>query len=287
LRGEDAPGQAGEYTDDEKGASNVKKGISCLVQRHRELSHLDMFRQASDWGYDGVEALMHETGELSMTASDADLARVREMAAEVGVEIVSLCPRIGRDCSLTHPQAEVRDFGKEVVRGLIRCAAALGVDAFLLVAGRVSEDVRYDQALERAGEALRELAPEAAAAGVTIAVENVWNRMLLSPVEARDFLDGIGSPGVGWFFDIGNVVLFGYPEQWIEILGPRLKRVHAKDFRRKDYRFTPLLEGDVNWPRVMAALRGIGYDHYLISEVDGDDEAHMRTAAALTQIIAL
>ncbi|MFQ6130946.1 MAG: sugar phosphate isomerase/epimerase family protein [Armatimonadota bacterium] len=265
----------------------MKKGISCLVQRHQELSHLAMCVQAKEWGYDGVEALMYETGELSMAASDGDLARVKEMTAEVGVEIVSLCPRVERDWALTSAQKETRDYGKEVVRGLIRCAGALGVDAFLLVPGRVSEEVRYDEALDRAGEALRELAPEAAAAGVTIAVENVWNRLLLSPVEARGFVDAVGSEGVGWYFDIGNVVLFGYPEQWIEILGRRIKRVHAKDFRRKGFEFTPLMEGDVDWARVMAALRGIGYDYYLISEVGGGDEAHPRTAAALDEIIAL
>jgi hexulose-6-phosphate isomerase len=261
-------------------------GLSQLTMPNRDLPPQDLFRQAKDWGYDGIELLLTEEGPVSLAASDADLAQVKRLAADMGLPIVSLCPRMSADWALTSPDAAVRDRGRQVVRGLIRAAAALDTGAFLLVPGHVSPQVRYDHALDRARDALAELAPEAAAAGVTIAVENVWNRLLLSPVEARDFVDEIGE-GVGWYFDIGNVVIFGYPEQWIEILGERIARVHAKDFRRQGYQFVPLLEGDVDWPRVMAALRAVGFDHYLTSEVDGDEAAQRRTAESLRQILAL
>ncbi|MFQ6098312.1 MAG: sugar phosphate isomerase/epimerase family protein [Armatimonadota bacterium] len=263
----------------------MKKGISQLVMRHPDLSQLELFRQAKAWGYDGVEALMYDKGDISMDASDEGLNRAREMAAEAGVEIVSLCPRLDFAWSLTDNDPAVRETGKNVVRALIRCAAGLGVDAFLLVPGRVGPDVSYAAAYDRAGEALADLAPFAEKMRVNIAVENVWNKFLLSPLEAARFLDEIGSKNVGWYFDIGNVVIFGFPEQWIQILGARIKRVHAKDFRRKDYKFVPLLEGDVDWPAVMAALKAIGFDHYLTSEVGGGDEAHPRTAEALDRIL--
>ncbi len=264
----------------------MKIGISQLTMPNRDLPPEDLLRQAREWGYEGIELLLWEEGRVAMAASDRDLSAVRQMADDAGVEIVSLCPRVEGEWALTSADAAVRERGKEVVRGLIRAAAGLGAGAFLLVPGRVTEDVRYDEALERAGEALRDVASEAAAAGVTIAVENVWNRLLLSPVEARDFVDEIGA-GAGWYFDIGNVVIFGYPEQWIEILGERIVRVHAKDFRRRGYEFVPLLEGDVDWPRVMAALRAVGFDHYLTSEVGGDEAAQRRTAEALERIRAM
>ena len=265
----------------------VKKGISQLVMRHRDLSQLELFRQAKAWGYEGVEALVYEKGDISLEASEEGLKRALDMAADAGVEIVSLCPRLDIPWSLTDNDPAVREAGKNVVRSLIRCAAGLRTGAFLLVPGRVGPDVSYAAAYDRAGEALAEVAPFAEKMGVHIAIENVWNKFLLSPLEAARFVDEIGSKNVGWYFDVGNVVIFGFPEQWIEILGARIKRVHAKDFRRKGYEFVPLLQGDVDWPAVMAALKKIGFDHYLTSEVDGGDDAHPKTAQTLDEILKM
>ena len=102
---------------------------------------------------------------------------------------------------------------------------------------------------------------------VAIGVENVWNKFLLSPLEAARFIDDIGHPWVQFFFDVGNVLTFGYPEQWIRILGKRIRKVHIKDFQTGPHVFTTLLNGDVNYPAVTAALREVGYDGYLIAEV--------------------
>jgi L-ribulose-5-phosphate 3-epimerase len=101
-------------------------------------------------------------------------------------------------------------------------------------------------------------------------VENVWNKFLLSPLEMRRFIDEIDLPSVGVFFDVGNILLYGFPDQWIRILGKRIKRVHVKDFRTQVgtlHGFTGLLQGDVDWPAVIAALTDIGYDSYLTAEV--------------------
>ncbi|RKY67851.1 MAG: sugar phosphate isomerase/epimerase, partial [Candidatus Latescibacterota bacterium] len=116
----------------------------------------------------------------------------------------------------------------------------------------------------------RELAPVAEQLKVAVCVENVWNKFLLSPLEMRDFVDAVDSEYVGVYFDVGNVIPMGYPEHWIQILGKRIKRVHFKDFRRNVGTldgFVDLLEGDVNWPEVMAALRRIGYNSYATAEM--------------------
>ncbi len=105
---------------------------------------------------------------------------------------------------------------------------------------------------------------------VNIGIENVWNKFLLSPLEMRDFIDKIGSKYLGSFFDVGNILAFGYPEHWIRILGKRIKKVHIKDFRKDIGNvtgFTSLLEGDVNWPAVMQALKEIGYNDFIIAEL--------------------
>ncbi|MEG0144436.1 MAG: sugar phosphate isomerase/epimerase family protein, partial [Clostridia bacterium] len=129
--------------------------------------------------------------------------------------------------------------------------------------------VRYDVAYDNAQKALFHLEPYARAAGVAMAVENVWNKLLLSPIEFRRFLDAIDSPFVGAYFDVGNIIYVGYPEQWIEILGSRIKRLHFCDCRFDQAglgMFVDLLEGDVDFEKVMPAIRGIGYDDWITVE---------------------
>jgi hexulose-6-phosphate isomerase len=110
----------------------------------------------------------------------------------------------------------------------------------------------------------------AAANRAVIGVENVWNRFLLSPAEARTLIDEVDSPWVKVYLDTANMMAYGYPEHWIRSLGSRITRVHLKDFVRRDHRFVNLLEGDTDWPAVMAELRQVGYRGPLIHEVGGD-----------------
>ena len=122
----------------------------------------------------------------------------------------------------------------------------------------------------RSRAALAELLPYAEARHITLAVENVWNRFLLSPLEFARFLDDFDSPAIGAYFDVANILTYGYPDQWLEYLGPRVKRVHFKDYRLDvdDIRgFTSLLQGDVPWARVAAALRRIHYRGWIVVEV--------------------
>ncbi len=132
------------------------------------------------------------------------------------------------------------------------------------------EKIRYDIAYERAQDALSRLVPEAKAADVAIGIENVWNRFLLSPLETRRFLDEIGSDYVGMYLDVGNAVYIGYPEQWIEILGHRIKKLHMSDYRFDQAgigAFVDLFAGDVDFPAVAKAIAGIGYDDYITLEM--------------------
>ena len=138
------------------------------------------------------------------------------------------------------------------------------------VAGGGTDGVPYDVAYHRTVASLRALAEHAEAASVSIYIENIWNMFLLSPLEMRSLLTDVGSPHVGALLDTGNVTLFGYAEQWIRILGPLLREVHLKDFRRAVGTvegFVPLLAGDVNWVAVIDALKSIGFGGYLIAEV--------------------
>jgi len=151
----------------------------------------------------------------------------------------------------------------------LEIASWLGADSLLVVPGVVDNRTSYDVALENALSGVRELVPIAERLKVTLAIENVWNKFLLSPTEMRDFIDQCESEYVGAYVDVGNMIPYGFPEQWIRILGKRVRAVHMKDFRSSVGTmggFVMLMEGDVNWPAVMAALREIGYDKSLTAE---------------------
>ena len=170
------------------------------------------------------------------------------------------------------PDAAIREKAEAVVSKSLEVAEWMGVDTILVVPGVVNADTAYDEVYHRAQAGLRRLAPEAERRGVAIGVENVWNKFLLSPLEFARFLDEIDSPSVGAYFDAGNVLLYGYPDQWIRILGSRIKKVHVKDFKSNignGSGFCNPLQGDVPWARVRAALEGIGYDEFVTAEVDG------------------
>jgi hexulose-6-phosphate isomerase len=195
----------------------------------------------------------------------------------MGLEISSLASGLLWRSSLTSEDAGTRKRARDIVKKQIEAASALGTDAILVIPGAVDvffipgeEIVPYDTVYERLSDAVQDLLPYAEKYRVTIGLENVWNKFFLSPLEAKNFVDSFKSKYVGIFFDTGNVMPFGYPEQWIRILGQRVKRVHVKDFRRAVGTvegFVDILEGDVNWPEVIKALNEVGYNSYLIAEM--------------------
>jgi len=235
------------------------------------------FGEAKEKGFEAVEVCMGDAGDLTPETTEDECKAIKKEAEKAGVEIASVATGLYWQYSLTDDREEVREKARGITRSLLERAAWLGVDAVLVVPGAVdiffkpdAPAVPYDVVWKRSLEALQELAPFAEKAGVAIGVENVWNKFLLSPLEMRSFVDEIKSDYVGVYFDVGNVILFGYPEQWIRILGDRIKRVHIKDFKRSvatAQGFCDLLEGDVNWPQVMKALKEIGYDGYITAEM--------------------
>ncbi len=232
----------------------------------------ECFRAAKRAGFDSIEINLAEDGELTLTSTETDVRRIADSAHEAGITLSSLSNGLGWTYPLTANDPAVRRRGTEVLRAALQAAKWLGVDTILCVPGVVGSDVRYDVAYERAQAALRELIPEAEAQGVFIGVENVWNKFLLSPLEMARFVDEIGSPWAGVYFDAGNILAYGYPQHWIEILGPRIKKVHVKDFKTgigSIQAFANPLQGDVPWAAVRAALDGIGYDGFVTAEVDG------------------
>ena len=229
-------------------------------------------------GFAGFEPSFNEEGELSLQGFAQDAKALRALAASEGMILPSLASGLYWSYPLTASDPAVREKAQDIVRRQLDCAVELGVGAILVVPGAVgrgfwggSDNVSYADAYARALEGVRAVAPYAEQAGVTIALENVWNNFLLSPLEFARFVDEAGSPAVAAYFDIGNVIRTGEAEHWIEVLGQRISRVHIKDYKRSVGTldgFCDLLAGDVNFPAAVKALREAGYDNAVTAEMN-------------------
>jgi len=254
----------------------MKKGISqWSFPSNYKLN--ECFKVAKDAGFDGIEVVLDETGEITLKSTEDDIKKFVELSKSVGIEISSLATGLFWNYSLSSDEKKIREKAKDIIEKMIEVASWLNVDTILVVPGAVDvffnpkiPVVSYDKVYERVYESLKELIPVAEKFKVNIGIENVWNKFLLSPIEMRNFVDSFDSDYIGVYFDVGNILAYGYPEHWISILGKRIKKVHLKDFKKSIGNaegFVNLLYGDVNWKAVMLALKEIKYTDYLIAEV--------------------
>lgn len=228
----------------------------------------EKFMAAKLAGFEGVEVMSHFDRDEVLKARDAS-----------GLIIPSVCNAVHWKYPLSDPDPKVREEGVAALKVCLEDAKAYGADTVLMVPGRVSEALSYDACWERSVGEIKKVVQFAEQLNVKIAIENVWNNFLLSPVEAAYYVDQFQSPAVGWYFDCGNILVYGWPEQWIKILGPRIAKVHIKEFSRKiaDKQgkgagfSVKLLEGDMNWPVIMQAFDTIGYTSWTTIEQPGGD----------------
>ncbi|MDB6109249.1 MAG: Xylose isomerase domain protein barrel [Pedosphaera sp.] len=244
------------------GQSGRKKAIMYGTIRGDE-SVLEKFKMIKAAGFDGVEPNSGMNREEVLKARDA-----------TGLEIPSVCDSVHWAKQLTDPNPTAREVGLEGLKTALRDCKAYGGTSVLLVPGSVNKHVSYAEAYTRSQAEIRKAVPLAEELGVKIAIENVWNDFLLSPLEAARYVDEFNSPAVGWHFDIGNVVAYGWPEQWIRVLGKRIQKLHIKEYSRKrrdqEGRWkgfaVEYLEGDNDWPTIIKALDEISYHGWAIAE---------------------
>ena len=253
----------------------MKKSITYWALTRKSVEeNLKLVKEA---GFDAVELTFGENDVLNPNTDKSSCEKIFKQTKKIGLEISSLAPSFYWGYPLTSNKKEIRQKSIDLTLKYIELASYLNAKAVLIVPGLVgadfipnSEVIDYDIAYERMKEAVNQILPKAEKKGIILCLENVWNKFLLSPLEIRDFIDSFKSNYVKAYFDVGNVLLTGYPEQWIKILGNRIKRIHFKDFKRAVGNingFVDLLEGDVDWKKVMDALRKIGYDGYCTAEV--------------------
>ena len=258
-------------------AQTMKKAIQHGMLP-KSLSDAEKFKLAKACGYEGIE---------TSPMADLDAAKkLGDTAKAAGVRIHSICYGWW-DKALCKGDAKAMDEGLKSMEAALRSAQAMGADAVLLVPGRVDSDVRYVEVYETSQKLIPKLIPLAQEMKVIIAIENVWNNFLLSPMEFARYVDEFNSPWVKAYFDTGNVVIIGWPQDWIRTLGKRIVKVHLKDFKKGPRQFVNLRDGDVNWPEVRKAFEEVGYTGYLTPELDAGDEAYLRDLSGrVDQIIA-
>lgn len=259
----------------------LKKAVNLGMARAKGATVLDRFKMIQDAGFDGVELNRPDADPLD------DILKARDAT---GLKIANVICSTHWGKPLSHQDNAVREQGVRGLKLALKESAELACPTVLLVPAVVNKDVSYAEAYTRSQESIRSVLADAEAAKVKIAIENVWNHFLLSPLEAARYVDEFKSPWVGFHFDIGNVITYGWPEQWINILGKRIVSLHIKEFSRKKQDAEGLRkgfgvelgEGDVGWPAVMQALDAIAFRGWSVLEVGGGDATRLKFLAERT-----
>jgi hexulose-6-phosphate isomerase len=235
-----------------------------------KLSIADRYKVARDVGFEVVQA---------PTEPDEHKAEeIKKAADAAGIRIDSVMNMDHWKYPLSSSDQAVVEKSLAGMRTSLHNAKLWGCDAALLVPAVVNPQTSYRDAWTRSQREIRTLIPLAEELKVVIAIEEVWNKFLLSPLEMARYIDEFQSPWIKAWFDVGNVVLYGYPQDWIHTLGNRIVKVHVKDFKRKEdgYAWVNLGDGDVDWAAVRQAFADIGYSGSAVTELEGGDEAYLR-----------
>jgi hexulose-6-phosphate isomerase len=257
-------------------ATGIRKS-TLISMLPRELSYEARFTLAREAGFEAIE--------MRTVVKDEEAAEIRDASKKTGLKIHSVM-------NVEHWAAPLSSADPAVVKRSVvgmetslRNAALWGADAVLLVPAVVDESTSYQDAYTRSQRVIREqLMPKAADLKVIIAIEEVWNKFLLSPIEFARYVDEFDTRWVRAYFDVGNVVLYGFPQDWIRTLGPRIVKLHVKDFtvdrKSSRYSWVNLGEGDINWPEVRRALADIKFSGYMTTELSGGDAAYLKDVSA-------
>lgn len=270
------PGPAGGQSAGPGGARGGIRKAVLISMLPKDLSYAERFALAREVGFEGIE--------MQTVAESAEAAAILEASKKTGLRIHSVMNMDHWRFPLS--SADQAAVGRSVagMETSLRNAALWGADAVLLVPAVVDAGTSYADAWTRSQRVIRErLLPLARELKVVIAVEEVWNKFLLSPLEFARYVDEFESPWLKAYFDVGNVVFYGYPQDWIRALGTRTVKIHLKDFQldRPNGRFAwkNLGEGDIDWPEVARALSDAGFRGWVTTEVSGGDGAYLRDLA--------
>lgn len=249
-------------------------------------------------GYEGIELWLGDRPWFQMGTSDAQLQRMRMQINDAGLQVSNISNALDWQENVSAREPAKREAAFRHIRRQLEAAHIFGCDAILIVAGLVTQDNPYNEVYKRTVDALQHLGSDAASAKVKIGAENCCaeQKFLLSPREFKLFLSDVASPWVGIHLDVGNIHETGFAEQWIEMLGPQITRIHLKDVYKHRGRcgdesvYTNIFLGDNNWRAIRDAVTKVQYDGWVIAEMErryhyAPDQQVFDTAAAMNRFI--
>jgi hexulose-6-phosphate isomerase len=267
---------AGQAPASSPASGRIKKAVQ-IEMLPKELSYADRFKLAGDVGFEGVEG---------QTVEDPKVAEeIKKASEDAKVPIHSVMNMAHWENPLSSSDPAVVQKSLDGMKTSLQNAKLWGAAAVLLVPGVVNAETSYQDAWTRSQKNIRTLIPLAEELKVIIAIEEVWNKFLLSPLEMAKYVDEFKSPWVKQYFDVGNVVFYGYPQDWIHTMGKRIAKVHLKDFKMgKGWspitaEFVNLGDGNIDWAAVRKAFADVGYTGWATTELEGGNEDYLRDVA--------
>jgi len=254
----------------------LKKAV-LISMLPRQLSYLDRFKLAVDVGFEGIE--------MQTITDPKEAEQIKEASEKAKLRIHSVMNMGHWEWPFSSPNPD--DVKKSVERMEIslRNAKLWGADTVLLVPAVVRPDTTIPQAWQRSQPHIKKLIPLAKELGVVIGIEPVWNKFLLTPYDTAKYVDEFKSPWVKAYFDVGNIVMYGFPQEWIRALNKRIVKFHLKDFKYENRQWVPLREGSIDWKEVRKAIGEIGFSGYLTVELPGGDETYLREVSRRVDLI--
>jgi L-ribulose-5-phosphate 3-epimerase len=261
----------------EAGAAGGMKKALYVSMLPKELGYRERFQMALDVGFEGIE--------IGTIADPKVAEEIRDAAAKTGLKIHSVMNADHWKYPLSSADPEVVAKSVAGMETSLRNAKLWGADSVLLVPAVLDPKTSYQDAWTRSQKVVKErILPLARELKVVIGMEEVWNKFLLSPLEMARYVDEFASPYVRAYLDVGNMLFYGFPQDWIRTLGKRIHRVHIKDFKlergKGQFFWKNIGEGDVDWPEVRKALSEIGYDGWVTTEIEGGDAAYLKDVVA-------
>lgn len=277
VAAQQAPSPAQPAPGVSRGNPAVLKKSTLISMLPKERSYAERFAIGREAGFEAVE--------VGTITADADAQEIKAASDKTGLKIHSVMNADHWRLPLSSADPDVVTRSVTGMETSLKNAALWGADAVLLVPAVVDARTSYRDAWTRSQRVIRErLLPMARDLKVVIAVEEVWNKSLLSPLEFARYVDEFESPWLRAYFDVGNVVFYGYPQDWIRTLGSRIVKVHLKDFHldrsKGQFFWRNLGEGDIDWIDVRKALGEVGYSGYVTTEINGGDAAYLKDVAA-------
>lgn len=259
---------------------SLKKGV-LLGMLPQKLSYAERFKMARDVGFEALQ--------VYTTPDPREADEIKKAAEDAKISIDSVMNEGHWQYPLSSDDPAVVAKSLDALRTSLHNAQFWGAPAVLLVPAVVNPQTSYRDAWARSQRQIRKLIPLAQGLGVIIALEEVWNKFLLSPLEFATYIDEFKSPWIRAWFDVGNVVLYGYPQDWIRTLGKRIIALHLKDFKWGEgkYEWANLGDGDINWAEVRGALAEIGYTGTATTELEAGDAAYLRDLSSRVDRLVL